>query len=75
MKEETDIVDIIGKHVELKEIKKNIYRNSFHLGLCPFHDEKTPSLMVVRASQKFHCFGCGSEGNAKDFTEKLNNKS
>jgi DNA primase len=70
-----DIVDIIGEHVDLKEMKKSIYRNSFHIGLCPFHKEKTPSLMVVRASQKFHCFGCGSEGDAKDFIEKLNNKS
>lgn len=70
----TDIVDIIGLYVDLKEIKKNIYRNSFHIGLCPFHEEKTPSLMVVRKSQKFYCFSCGIEGDANDFIEKLNNK-
>ncbi len=56
-----DIVDIVGRHVELKRAGVN------HKGLCPFHGEKTPSFTVSPSRQTYHCFGCGAHGNAVGF--------
>ena len=56
-----DIVEIVGRHVQLKKSGAN------HMGLCPFHGEKTPSFSVSAARQTFHCFGCGVHGNAIGF--------
>ena len=56
-----DIVDIVGRHVDLKKAGIN------HKGLCPFHGEKTPSFTVSPSRQTFHCFGCGQHGNAVGF--------
>ncbi len=56
-----DIVDIVGRQVELKKAGIN------HKGLCPFHGEKTPSFIVSPARQTYHCFGCGAHGDAIRF--------
>jgi DNA primase len=56
-----DIVDVVSRHVQLKKAGAN------HLGLCPFHGEKTPSFSVSPAKQFYHCFGCGAHGNAIGF--------
>jgi DNA primase len=56
-----DIVHIVGRHVQLKKSGAN------HLGLCPFHGEKTASFTVNASRQTYHCFGCGVHGNAVSF--------
>ncbi len=56
-----DIVDIVGRHVDLKKAGVN------HKGLCPFHGEKSPSFIVSATRQTYHCFGCGVHGNAVGF--------
>ncbi|MDM4765953.1 DNA primase [Pelomonas sp. SE-A7] len=57
----TDIVDVVGRHVELKKGGANL------MGLCPFHGEKSPSFSVSPSKQFYHCFGCGVNGNAISF--------
>ena len=57
----SDIVDVISQYVQL--IRKG---NNF-FGLCPFHNEKTPSFSVAHQKQIFHCFGCGKGGNVFSF--------
>jgi DNA primase len=59
-----DIVDVIGRTVSLKRRGKDF------VGLCPFHQEKTPSFHVSPSRQFFHCFGCRASGNAIDFVIK-----
>ena len=61
LKNRIDIVDVVGEFVELKK------RGSNHVGLCPFHTEKTPSFSVNRAGQFYHCFGCGKGGDVIGF--------
>src|SRR5438128_294895 len=56
-----DIVDVIGQFVKLKR------RGSNYLGLCPFHNEKTPSFTVSPAKELYKCFGCGRSGNTISF--------
>ena len=56
-----DIVDIVGRYVQLKKGGANF------MGLCPFHNEKTPSFTVSPAKQFYHCFGCQKHGNAIGF--------
>lgn len=56
-----DIVDIISEYVVLKKTGRN------YSGLCPFHDEKTPSFTVSSEKQMFYCFGCGAGGNLFTF--------
>ena len=56
-----DIVDIVGRYVQLKKGGANF------MGLCPFHGEKSPSFSVSPTKQFFHCFGCGKNGNAISF--------
>ena len=56
-----DIVEVVGRHVALKKGGAN------YLGLCPFHDEKSPSFTVSPSKQFFHCFGCGKSGSALGF--------
>lgn len=57
----TDIVEIIGRHVELKKSGSNL------MGLCPFHHEKSPSFSVSADKQLYYCFGCGKGGGAFQF--------
>ena len=61
LKQLVDIVDVVGNYVELKKNGSN------YKGLCPFHDEKTPSFIVSPARQSFKCFGCGVGGDAIKF--------
>lgn len=56
-----DIVDVVGKHVQLKKGGANL------MGLCPFHNEKSPSFTVSPTKQFYHCFGCGAHGSAIGF--------
>ena len=56
-----DVVDVVGKYVQLKKGGANF------MGLCPFHGEKSPSFSVSPTKQFFHCFGCGKNGNAIGF--------
>jgi DNA primase len=56
-----DIVEVVGRYVQLKKAGANLS------GLCPFHDEKTPSFTVSPAKQFYHCFGCQKHGNAIGF--------
>lgn len=61
VRNQADIVDIIGNYVQLKKQGRN------YSGLCPFHGEKTPSFSVSPEKQMFHCFGCGKGGNVFSF--------
>ena len=61
VKEASDIVDVVGRHLELKR------SGSAFKALCPFHQEKTPSFMVNPARQIFHCFGCDTGGDVIRF--------
>ena len=56
-----DIVEIVSKYVDLKQRGRNFF------GLCPFHNEKTPSFSVAPDKGIYHCFGCGNGGNAINF--------
>ena len=62
-----DIVDIISQYVNLKKSGRNFF------GLCPFHNEKSPSFAVSPDKQIFHCFGCGVGGNVFHFLSKIEN--
>ncbi len=61
VKTETDIVSVISEFISLKKSGKDFK------GLCPFHQEKTPSFFVIPGKGFFHCFGCGKGGNAVNF--------
>lgn len=63
----TDIIDLVSSYVKLTK------RGANHLGLCPFHNEKTPSFTVNQSKQIFHCFGCGAGGNVFTFLMKYEN--
>jgi len=64
-----DILDVVGEYVSLQPAGKN------HKGLCPFHNEKTPSFFVSKERNLFHCFGCGEKGNAITFIQRFKNLS
>jgi len=64
VKDRNDIVDIIGAHVKLKK------NGPTFLGLCPFHNEKTPSFNVNQNDQFYHCFGCGASGDVLKFVQE-----
>lgn len=56
-----DVVDVVGRYVQLRKGGANL------LGLCPFHNEKSPSFTVSPTKQFYHCFGCGAHGSAISF--------
>ena len=62
-----DIVNIIGSYIRLQK------KGSNHMGLCPFHNEKTPSFSVSASKQMYHCFGCGVGGNVFTFIMEYEN--
>ena len=57
----SDMVAVVSQYVKLKKTGKN------HKGLCPFHNEKTPSFIVSEERQRYHCFGCGASGDVIEF--------
>lgn len=65
--ERNDIVEIVSEYVNLKKSGKN------YKGLCPFHNEKTPSFVVSEDKQLFHCFGCGQAGDVIKFVMEKEN--
>ncbi len=67
VRQRTDIVDLIGSYVRLQK------KGSSYMGLCPFHNEKSPSFSVSASRQIFHCFGCGAGGNAFTFVMEYEN--
>ncbi|CBN57846.1 MULTISPECIES: DNA primase [Kamptonema] len=69
VKQRADIVDVISTHVVLRKRGKDF------VGLCPFHDEKSPSFTVSPSKQMFYCFGCGAGGNAFKFLMELGKRS
>ena len=62
-----DIEDIVGQYVQLRRRGRTL------TGLCPFHNEKTPSFVVYPDTQSFYCFGCGAAGDVISFVRKYNN--
>lgn len=69
VRDRTDIVAVIGEYVSLKRAGTN------WKGLCPFHNEKSPSFNVQPVRQFFHCFGCGKSGDVFTFIRELEGKS
>lgn len=69
VRDATDIVDFISQYVQLQKQGKNFF------GLCPFHEERTPSFSVTEEKQIFHCFSCGRGGNVFKFLMELENLS
>jgi hypothetical protein len=69
VKQRADIVEVISEHVVLNK------RGKDYVGLCPFHDEKTPSFSVSPTKQLYYCFGCNVGGNAIKFLMELNKYS
>ena len=62
-----DIVDIVSQYVNLKKKGANYF------GLCPFHNEKSPSFSVSPGKQMYYCFGCGAGGNVFTFLMEYEN--
>jgi DNA primase len=69
VRDRVDIVDVVSQHVVLKKQGKDF------VGLCPFHDDKSPSFSVSPGKQFYYCFSCGAGGNAFKFLMELNKRS
>lgn len=69
VKQRTDIVDVVSEHVVLRKQGKDF------VGLCPFHDDKSPSFSVSPSKQFYYCFSCGAGGNAIKFLMELGKQS
>ncbi len=67
MKQAVDIIDVIGRAVHLRR------SGNRHVGLCPFHEEKTPSFQVDAENQLYYCFGCGTGGDVLSFVMRHQN--
>src|SRR5687767_12096149 len=67
VRDRTEIVDLVSNYVQLKKTGRS------YKGLCPFHQEKTPSFIVFPESGNFHCFGCGKGGDAFTFYQAVEN--
>lgn len=61
MRDRIDLAEVINSHVEMKK------SGAAYKGLCPFHDEKTPSFIIHQGDKHYHCFGCGAHGDAIQF--------
>ena len=68
LRQQADIVRIVGDYVRLKRSGAQNFS-----GLCPFHNEKTPSFSVHATRQFYHCFGCGASGDVFSFVQKVEN--
>jgi DNA primase len=68
VREKSPIADVIGEHVQLRNAGGGNLK-----GICPFHDEKSPSLSVSPSKGLFHCFGCGAGGDVIRFVERIEN--
>jgi DNA primase len=68
VREKSPIADVIGEHVQLRNAGGGNLK-----GICPFHDEKSPSLSVSPSKGLFHCFGCGAGGDVIRFVERIDN--
>src|SRR5438309_6684623 len=68
VKQQADIVRVVGEYVKLRKAGAQNYS-----GLCPFHQEKTPSFSVHATRQFYHCFGCGVSGDVFSFVQKIEN--
>jgi DNA primase len=68
VKQQADIVRIVGEYMTLRKSGAQNFQ-----GLCPFHQEKTPSFSVHASRQFFHCFGCGASGDVFSFVQKIEN--
>lgn len=69
VKQRADIYDVVSDHVVLRK------RGKDYIGLCPFHDEKTPSFSVSPSKQMYYCFGCNAGGNAVKFLMEVGKRS
>ncbi|PPT06080.1 DNA primase [Geitlerinema sp. FC II] len=69
VKQRMDIYDVVSEHVVLRKQGKDF------AGLCPFHEEKTPSFTISPSKQLFYCFGCGKGGNAISFLMEIGQRS
>ena len=69
VRSKNDIVDVISSYVKLQK------KGSSYFGLCPFHNEKSPSFSVSRQKQMYYCFGCGAGGNVFTFLMEYENYS
>ena len=67
--ERCDIADVVSQYVQLTKKGGNLF------GLCPFHNEKTPSFSVSPDKQIYHCFGCGKGGGVVNFIMEIENLS
>ncbi len=67
VRSKSDIVDVVSGYVRLQK------KGSSHWGLCPFHNEKTPSFSVSASKQIYHCFGCGAGGDVFGFLMNYEN--
>ena len=65
VKEAVDLVELVGARTELRRV------GARHTGLCPFHDERTPSFSVTPEKGLYHCFGCGASGDAIGFVQAV----
>ena len=65
VRDRVDIAEVVGHHVSLTRAGQNLK------GLCPFHQEKSPSFTVSPSRQIFHCFGCGAGGNVFTFLMRI----
>ena len=65
VRDRTDVTELVGQYVDLKRAGTN------YKGLCPFHQERTPSFIVSPERQTFHCFGCGKGGNVFRFLMEM----
>ena len=69
VKQRADIYDVVSEHIVLKK------RGKDYVGLCPFHEEKTPSFTVSTTKQMYYCFGCGAGGNSLKFLMEIGKSS